>query len=146
MAARYQNLKDTDAGQLTAMRDAAVVLLGHERHISSDVITALCKIQEETAAELKARAGQQQTQLTPAPAHSPVPGQQVSLPATRAGQSMPYDDITSLLIPKLRACRVERVTLTGGEPPSTRLGRTQLWRRSRLSPGPPVRCSWPCAS
>ena len=36
--------------------------------------------------------------------------------ATRVGQSMPYDDITSLLIPRLKACRVERVTLTGGEP------------------------------
>jgi MoaA/NifB/PqqE/SkfB family radical SAM enzyme len=36
--------------------------------------------------------------------------------ATRAGQSMPYDGITSLLIPKLKACRVARVTLTGGEP------------------------------
>ena len=36
--------------------------------------------------------------------------------ATRAGQSMPYDDITGLLIPRLKACRVERVTLTGGEP------------------------------
>jgi radical SAM protein with 4Fe4S-binding SPASM domain len=36
--------------------------------------------------------------------------------ATRAGQSMPYDAITSLLIPRLAECRVERVTLTGGEP------------------------------
>src|SRR5580698_5454767 len=36
--------------------------------------------------------------------------------ATKAGQSMPYGDITSLLIPRLAACRVERVTLTGGEP------------------------------
>src|SRR5271155_1949929 len=36
--------------------------------------------------------------------------------ATRTGQSMPYDGITSLLIPSLNACRVERVTLTGGEP------------------------------
>ncbi len=36
--------------------------------------------------------------------------------ATRDGHSMPYDDITSLLIPRLKACRVERVTLTGGEP------------------------------
>jgi radical SAM protein with 4Fe4S-binding SPASM domain len=36
--------------------------------------------------------------------------------ATRAGQSMPYDGITSLLIPRLKACRVERVTLTDGEP------------------------------
>jgi radical SAM protein with 4Fe4S-binding SPASM domain len=36
--------------------------------------------------------------------------------ATRAGDSMPYDDITSVLIPRLAACRVDRVTLTGGEP------------------------------
>lgn len=36
--------------------------------------------------------------------------------ATKAGQSMPYGDITGLLIPRLAACRVERVTLTGGEP------------------------------
>jgi hypothetical protein len=54
------------------MQDAATVLLEHERHISPHVITALCQIREETAAELKAREGQQQTQLTPAP------GQQVS--------------------------------------------------------------------
>ncbi len=73
-----RNLKDADAGQLTAMHDAAAVLLEHERHISPDVITALCQIREETAAELKVREGHQQTQLTPAPAHHPVPGQQVS--------------------------------------------------------------------
>lgn len=72
------NLKDTDAGQLTAMQDAAAVLLEHERHISPDVITALCQIREETAAELKAREGHQQAQLTPAPAHHPAHGQQVS--------------------------------------------------------------------
>src|SRR5260370_21182368 len=36
--------------------------------------------------------------------------------ATKAGNSMPYDDITGLLIPRLKACRVERATLTGGEP------------------------------
>jgi MoaA/NifB/PqqE/SkfB family radical SAM enzyme len=34
----------------------------------------------------------------------------------QVGQSMWYDDITSVLIPRLKACRVERVTLTGGEP------------------------------
>jgi hypothetical protein len=67
-----RNLKHADAGQLTAMRDAAAVLLEHERHISPDVITTLCQIREESAAELKARAGHQQTQLTPAPAHHPV--------------------------------------------------------------------------
>jgi radical SAM protein with 4Fe4S-binding SPASM domain len=36
--------------------------------------------------------------------------------ATKAGNSMPYDDITGVLIPQLAACRVDRVTLTGGEP------------------------------
>ena len=39
-----RNLKHADAGQLTAMRDAAAVLLEHERHISPDVITVLCQI------------------------------------------------------------------------------------------------------
>jgi radical SAM protein with 4Fe4S-binding SPASM domain len=36
--------------------------------------------------------------------------------ATKAGNSMSYDDITGILIPRLAACRVDRVTLTGGEP------------------------------
>lgn len=36
--------------------------------------------------------------------------------ATRQGQSMPYEQITRKLIPRLAQCRVERVTLTGGEP------------------------------
>lgn len=36
--------------------------------------------------------------------------------ATKAGNSMPYDDIAGILIPRLAACRVDRVTLTGGEP------------------------------
>lgn len=36
--------------------------------------------------------------------------------ATRHGQSMPFEQITRTLIPRLAQCRVERVTLTGGEP------------------------------
>jgi radical SAM protein with 4Fe4S-binding SPASM domain len=36
--------------------------------------------------------------------------------ATRHGQSMAYGRITGTLIPRLAQCRVERVTLTGGEP------------------------------
>lgn len=36
--------------------------------------------------------------------------------ATRHGQYMPYERITGKLIPRLAECRVERVTLTGGEP------------------------------
>jgi radical SAM protein with 4Fe4S-binding SPASM domain len=36
--------------------------------------------------------------------------------ANKVGRSMPYDETTGTLIPQLAACRVERVTLTGGEP------------------------------
>ncbi len=36
--------------------------------------------------------------------------------ATKSGHSMPYAGIEEVLIPRLAACRVERVTLTGGEP------------------------------
>lgn len=36
--------------------------------------------------------------------------------ATRQGQSMSYDSIVTALIPRLARCRVERVTVTGGEP------------------------------
>jgi MoaA/NifB/PqqE/SkfB family radical SAM enzyme len=36
--------------------------------------------------------------------------------ATRRGATMAYQQITDVLIPRLAACRVERVTLTGGEP------------------------------
>ena len=67
-----RNLKHAEAGQLTAMQDAAAVLLEHERHIGPDVITALCQIREETAAELKAR-GTSADQPTPAPRYHPGP-------------------------------------------------------------------------
>src|SRR5580698_4870212 len=36
--------------------------------------------------------------------------------ATEQGHSMPYEQVTQTLIPRLAECRVERVTLTGGEP------------------------------
>lgn len=36
--------------------------------------------------------------------------------ATRHGPTMPFEQITGTLIPRLAECRVERVTLTGGEP------------------------------
>ena len=75
-----RNLKHADAGQLTAMQNAAAALLEHERHISPHVITVLCQIREETAAALKATDGHQQT----SPRHRPhiataqPPGQEVS--------------------------------------------------------------------
>lgn len=36
--------------------------------------------------------------------------------ATKVGASMPYENIVEKLIPRLVECRVQRVTLTGGEP------------------------------
>ncbi len=36
--------------------------------------------------------------------------------STRAGADMPLDRLTSLVLPRLRDARVERITLTGGEP------------------------------
>lgn len=36
--------------------------------------------------------------------------------ATQRGLSMPAAEVTGTLIPRLAGCRVERVTLTGGEP------------------------------
>ena len=55
-----RNLKHADAGQLAMMQDAAAALLEHERYVSPDVLTALCQIREEAAAELKARERHQQ--------------------------------------------------------------------------------------
>ncbi len=36
--------------------------------------------------------------------------------ATKQGQTIGYDDIVKKIIPRLASCRVDRVTLTGGEP------------------------------
>jgi hypothetical protein len=73
-----RNLKHGDAGHLIAMRDAAAVLLEHERHVSPDVITVLCQIREETPAELNARQGASADEPSPAPRTLLRPGQQVS--------------------------------------------------------------------
>jgi len=73
-----RNLKHADVGQLTAIQDAAAVLLEHERHMSPDVITVLCQIREETAAELKAKDGHRPASLPQCPGIGLLPGQQVS--------------------------------------------------------------------
>ena len=59
------------------MQDAAAVLLEYERHISPDVITALCQIREETVAELKAREGSEQAGPPQCVRTAQLPGQQV---------------------------------------------------------------------
>ena len=73
-----RNLKAADAGHLTGMRDAAAVLLEHARHVSPDVITVLCQIREEIAAELKARQEPPADQPTSAPRTIVLPEQQIS--------------------------------------------------------------------
>ena len=73
-----RNLKHADVGQLTAMQDAAAVLVEYERHVSPDVITALCQIREETEAELKARDGHQPASPPQRPGTALLPGQRVS--------------------------------------------------------------------
>jgi hypothetical protein len=48
-------LSNTDADNLTAIRDAATVLIEHEQNISPRILTDLCLIREETTAELHKR-------------------------------------------------------------------------------------------
>jgi hypothetical protein len=48
-------LRNADADDLAAIRDAVAVLIEHERNISPRVLTDLCLIREEITAELRKR-------------------------------------------------------------------------------------------
>jgi hypothetical protein len=50
-----RDLSKASEADLTAMHDAAKLLMEHERRISPRVITELCLIREETRAELRKR-------------------------------------------------------------------------------------------
>jgi hypothetical protein len=50
-----RDLKQATSEELAAMRDAATVLIEHERRISPRVLTDLCLIREEAAVELSSR-------------------------------------------------------------------------------------------
>jgi hypothetical protein len=50
-----RNLKHATPEELAAIRDAAAVLVEHERRISPRVLTDLCLIREEATAELGSR-------------------------------------------------------------------------------------------
>ena len=50
-----RDLKRATPGELAALRDAATVLIEHDRQISPRVLTDLCLIREESAAELRSR-------------------------------------------------------------------------------------------
>jgi len=56
-------LRNADADELAAIRDAAALLIEHERNISPRVLTDLCLIREEATAELRKR-------VRPVPANS----------------------------------------------------------------------------
>jgi hypothetical protein len=50
-----RSLKRAGVEDLTNMRDAAQLLIDHERQINPRVLTDLCLIREETSAELRRR-------------------------------------------------------------------------------------------
>lgn len=50
-----RSLKHAGAEDLASMRDAAQLLIDHERQINPRVLTDLCLIREETSAELRRR-------------------------------------------------------------------------------------------
>jgi hypothetical protein len=50
-----RSLKAAGANDLANMRDAAQLLIDHERQINPRVLTDLCLIREETSAELRRR-------------------------------------------------------------------------------------------
>lgn len=50
-----RDLKHATTEELAAMRDAAAVLVEHERRISPRVLTDMCLIREEVTAELASR-------------------------------------------------------------------------------------------
>ena len=50
-----RGLRDADAQELAAMRDAAAVPLAHQRRISPRVLTDLCLIRVESTAEMRKR-------------------------------------------------------------------------------------------
>lgn len=50
-----RDLKHATPEELAAVRDAATVLIAHERQISPRILTDLCLIREESAAELRSR-------------------------------------------------------------------------------------------
>jgi hypothetical protein len=57
LARATRDLRTASADQLAAMRDAATLLVEHQRRISPRVLTELLLIREETDQELRIRDG-----------------------------------------------------------------------------------------
>lgn len=66
-----RQLKQAEAGQLEAMRDALGQLTSNDRFIDPLVLTSLCDLREEIAAELGRRSAGTETAM-PATPHLPT--------------------------------------------------------------------------
>jgi len=62
-----RQLKQAEAAQLAAMSDALGVLIGNDRFINPLVMTSLCDLREEIAAELGRRSAGSETAIRATP-------------------------------------------------------------------------------
>jgi hypothetical protein len=62
-----RQLKQAEAAQLDAMSEALGLLIGNDRFINPLVVTSLCDLREEIAAELGRRSAESETATHDAP-------------------------------------------------------------------------------
>jgi hypothetical protein len=67
-----RQLKQAEAAQLEAMSGALGLLIGNDRFINPLVLTSLCDLREEIAAELGQRRGESETAIREAPSLHPA--------------------------------------------------------------------------
>jgi hypothetical protein len=67
-----RQLKQAEAAQLEAMSEALGLLIGNDRFINPLVVTSLCDLREEIAAELGRRSTGSETAIHEAPRLHPV--------------------------------------------------------------------------
>jgi hypothetical protein len=67
-----RQLKQAEAAQLEAMSEALGLLIGNDRFINPLVVTSLCDLREEIAAELGRRSAESETATHDAPRLHPV--------------------------------------------------------------------------
>jgi hypothetical protein len=67
-----RQLKQAEAAQLDAMSEALGLLIGNDRFINPLVVTSLCDLREEIAAELGRRSAQNETATHDAPRLHPA--------------------------------------------------------------------------
>ena len=67
-----RQLKQAEAAQLEAMSEALSQVIGNDRFINPLVLTSLCDLREEIAAELRRRSTGAETAIDQAPRQHPV--------------------------------------------------------------------------